>query len=938
MFYLKGNDLGIAPAAFAAFSEDMFIGLMPFGADPVFSLFDLNIYYEAFDETLDAVETDTFDTFETFAAAELDTFMMAFDFFDAYAPFAAFIATTMQLTEFTDVPAGHWAESRIYDMVRRGVIRGRSETIFAPADPITVREFLALSLRLSGAELPAAGGDYWHRYLSYARDNNLVPTALVPLISNADSATEVISRQDAFYILYRVFSHSLTTTWNRLTHAQPAADGELPFADMQEISTSHVDIITQLYRHRIVRGAFVDDNIYVNPSGSLLRAEVAMILFDMVTAYETISWDFTREISINVLDGFAALRQYPNYPATQGNFNSFGAMQFTFLPNQSGLYVVEVTIDGELSSYPSSMFTIRPITSGGAYRASTVLTNPEGQFMLLDGQRYVIEIFGESNQPFTVRVRRVGNLQLGRSYLELTRRPGGNFIYVNNPEWITEYDIIQPRTGENNNYLIFEQGGVVGYNNMYVTHSTIGQPAARQAFFYDISFFNSSNHPVSVEIAKPFTRLGQGWGWGDGNFVGMRYLDLERLMYRETRERRTITIPAGEQRLLFFEVMPIYFGGEQGLLVPQTARDFIGIYVDFTVQPGAEITVRTLAVYDPHFLNMFYDGTRLYAGIRGLVNTPIAGAPFVVWNMTNLDQSNVPRNSRSEETVRATYKGIDRGSTDTVEGHMNFIIDDSVIYRYLRVYQLDGFAYGHPFPRDRGVWYTHSNPFGVGIYPPSAHRLHARPYYMHRFDYFDALAGGTVVTRFDYLKVDTGVTPEYIRSRFAAPLVYGELTQAINQRFLDAQWLIMTGDDPIAPLPDNVRVDDFRYEVVSMASWGVTYEFTIDILNIGENIREIQYYIETSGHLAVTYRIYANDNLYISGAWAPRNWQEEMPGRPRPRVLIPIFGGSNPYPFNQPVQDGVLVEIQPWVQYRIYISVLFGAGTAGFTHRIRLHS
>lgn len=52
-----------------------------------------------------------------------------------------------KLTQFDDVPAGHWAESAIASVAAQGIMIGKSDKLFAPNEPLTRAEMAVLLTR-----------------------------------------------------------------------------------------------------------------------------------------------------------------------------------------------------------------------------------------------------------------------------------------------------------------------------------------------------------------------------------------------------------------------------------------------------------------------------------------------------------------------------------------------------------------------------------------------------------------------------------------------------------------------------------------------------------------------------------------------------------------------------------------------------------------------
>jgi hypothetical protein len=895
--------------------------------------------------------------------------ILDYEFFDFSADSAsfAFNLESIHIT-FPDVPENHWARGFIHYMARRGSVQGHPDGTFRPEDNITIAQFLAMTLVLAEAETQNFPDDYWSRpFLEWAINAEIIQGPF-----NYAAGNEYINRGFAFSVLYAIFSDPQTTsTWNRLQHTQPIRPYEMPFYDVDVMGFN--DIIEALFQHGIVSGRPKTDEagyqvlnenghpiLVADTSASITRAEITSLLFNTVTPHGEIR-ESDRELIINLVEGFSALSFFiardpdstePTRVSTSldDTFNTNGAQQFLFTTNLTGVYRFICSTGntprlflaiGYTDAYDQARtrFEVMHPVPGGA----------SNEFAISVDQRVVVEARGLFNQDFTIIADLVRGT--GISEMQLSRREGGSFIYVNNPEWITDWDIIHP--GNNRNHLIFRQDGVVGVNAMFLAQSTITPalttltgrgdvetPQPRQDFHLDISFFNNSSEYVTVLVYNPFWAVETGWS----RFHRLGEVGLYRLENRNTRESVMVTIPPNQQKLLFRDIVYNEFGGSRGLIVP-FYHAFIVIHADFEVLHGAGVSVNVLAAYESNFLYLSHNAEgHLVAGLTSPVE--IYGAPF--FHSRTLPGSDLVRH---ETTVSGVYKGIDRGHLDIIEGHMSFVIDDTFeAGGNLAIIQNDQF-YTHRTAR--WSWFTHSNP--LSVYYGYGDRINTMPYDLHRFVYddriYDAIYNndGTITWvyrksgewrfRFDYLR-PLSILEEGVRRASLDrldPNIYADLhTGAFNPRiseeflmfFQDVSSGTRYSSDPNSnpwevPLPYNIYHSNWADITWSLGSWGVTYEFTIDITNLGEVDRELQYFLTFYDGTALHYRVYRN-GIEIGSHGRVKNNAVDY-GQ---RNSIPIFVNSD--------DESQPLVLTPHSSYKIVVSMILGVGSGGYNHRLAI--
>ena len=188
-----------------------------------------------------------------------------------------------------------------------------------------------------------------------------------------------------------------------------------------------------------------------------------------------------------------------------------------FDENDSQTLTLGTQVRGNLSEYGGKNFKIN-ITEPGYYYVTGSnlrlhLTDYAGKAIPMNNpnqREYRIEsahpvylyVSGASSAAYTLSFNKREDGYVGPSLLEFTKSPDSNFIYVNNPEYITKWDIIDD---EDTKRLKFIEQTATGKNTFYETHAAWwGDYPERfepkQSFYMDVDFYNPGDTPVTVSI------------------------------------------------------------------------------------------------------------------------------------------------------------------------------------------------------------------------------------------------------------------------------------------------------------------------------------------------------------------------------------------------------------------------------------------------------
>ncbi len=166
--------------------------------------------------------------------------------------------------EYTDVPYEHWAHSYISICQSEGLMRGTSQTTFAPDSTISVAEAITVAVRLTG-KVPeyklsqSTGGNWYDTAVDYAKAMGIIYE------NQFESYTRPALRAELAYLLAVARPESEYEAINNIT--------ALPDVDYATIYTEQ---IFKLYNAGILTGSDYRGTFY--PYNNITRAEAATII------------------------------------------------------------------------------------------------------------------------------------------------------------------------------------------------------------------------------------------------------------------------------------------------------------------------------------------------------------------------------------------------------------------------------------------------------------------------------------------------------------------------------------------------------------------------------------------------------------------------------------------------------------------------------------
>lgn len=186
-----------------------------------------------------------------------------------FALFGNVTVSTGAAPKFTDVSDSQWYYSDVCYAVQKGLVNGRSTTIYAPEENLSVAEAIKLAacmhqLYLNGSVTLANDSSTWYKtYLDYATTNGIVTKTY----SNYDAN---ITRGEYVSLFYAALPESEYAQLNTVS------DNKIPDV---KLTDSNAKQIYAFYRAGILTGS--DSIGTFSPNSNIKRSEVAAILTRM---------------------------------------------------------------------------------------------------------------------------------------------------------------------------------------------------------------------------------------------------------------------------------------------------------------------------------------------------------------------------------------------------------------------------------------------------------------------------------------------------------------------------------------------------------------------------------------------------------------------------------------------------------------------------------
>lgn len=476
---------------------------------------------------------------------------------------------------------------------------------------------------------------------------------------------------------------------------------------------------------------------------------------------------------------------------------------FSFTPDKTGAYSFEVgNYNGGTTAYDTYIKLYDNISM------TKRLGNDENKIVanLKAGHTYYLQFSG-----FLMKYAR-GRISVSQGQtLQFTKRSDSSFIYVNSPEYITEYDILDDtihEDSENNPYRkLFEQENVTGKNTFYETHTAWwdenkGLPNYKPSydFYMDIDMYNPTNQQIIVSI--------------ENLAYGVSY-DIMQQYYSGGINYDIPIEPYSHVPILSYLGAPLLCTNPNGAA---WARIPV-ILFDFTVKSG-NITVSSLAAYNPANLYL-RNGTENIVNATGaeldageiIIETDSFGNPC--WG-------NSPYNPRPNESdLYAKQKGIARNQSAWIDAELDLVIDENTQLGNLQPIILKDNFYTYGIANPKWHWMSSISPTNdkwQGV-------LMALPESLHSFTYH--YQDTNREWNFDFLHRDLRFVDMNGTRLSINDYVPDETIENMKQDMASGQKNHFAADEA----PDEYSI--------SIGEWGATYHYTITATNTTDNDRTV---------------------------------------------------------------------------------------------------
>ena len=409
-------------------------------------------------------------------------------------------------------------------------------------------------------------------------------------------------------------------------------------------------------------------------------------------------------------------------------------------------------------------------------------------------------------------------VSLGRT-IHFTKRNDSSFLYVNNPEYIANEDIIDDIGTQN--YKLFEQKNVYGKNTYYQTHlawynskKDASNYPKQDSFYVGIDFYNPNGYTINVDIS---------------NLVATENkTHLSEYVNKNGENPGVITIQPYTHTQLFDYTVNKFACHREG----HTPSLFIMFDFDVKKATGAKIldgqgiTVSTLTAYN-------YENMRLKDGSEN----------SLIYNDISLKAGDMLHGSSirpTEEDLAIKYKGIARNQSNQIDANLEFAIDDDTYGDIPFRIKDSGELINGYYPHEQTDWNVQINP----INDDNEALIHTTTDNLHKFKY---RFSDSKTWYFDY---------KHRKSNFLTEDGDGidSINQEVPQSIINAARNdIMSGIKTAASRDGNAA---------EMGSWGVVYHYTVTVNNTGIKTRKIKHRVKTGAHYTLVGMRESNSAAY----------------------------------------------------------------------------
>lgn len=179
---------------------------------------------------------------------------------------------------FSDMEGYEWANTAVEALASRGIINGTSKTTFAPGNKITRADFISLLVRYFEFK-----GEAIDNFTDVPEDmyytNNVGLAKAYGIVSGGEDGKfrplDSVTRQDMMVMLHRAMV--MTGDYKKM----PTLDKDIStYNDKMDVGPYAVDSVNFMIKSGLISGS----NNMINPARETTRAEVAVMLYNMLKA------------------------------------------------------------------------------------------------------------------------------------------------------------------------------------------------------------------------------------------------------------------------------------------------------------------------------------------------------------------------------------------------------------------------------------------------------------------------------------------------------------------------------------------------------------------------------------------------------------------------------------------------------------------------------
>ncbi len=468
---------------------------------------------------------------------------------------------------------------------------------------------------------------------------------------------------------------------------------------------------------------------------------------------------------------------------------------YSFTPETSGTYIFDITnYNGGTTSYDTyiKLYSNLSMTQRIGNDNTKIVARLEA------GHTYYLQFSG-----FLMRYAR-GRINLRQgAVIEFTKRTDSNFIYVNSPEYITRFDMV-----DNNEYhdimeltpkaKIAEFENVTGKNTLYETHTAWWGELVNgesydplQQFYMDIDFYNPTSSTITVSI--------------ENLAYGISYSDLQQ--YYNGGYSYDITIePYCHVPIFSYLNAPLLCTVKQA---SEWARIPV-ILFDFTVHSG-NVTISSLAAYDPQNLYLRSNTKNIVDATGAELNC--GEILFGTDNNNNVVWGNGKDPRQNETDLYGKVKGIARNQGAWIDSNIELYVDDTINAGTVMPLTLKDSYYSYGISNPKWSWKSSINPLN----DKWESLLMALPSGLHNFRYPYEDTGREWYFDFDYRdlrKIDLDSSRTSVNDPVPSDIIENaklDMASGQKEHFADEE------------APDEYSM--------SIGEWGATYHYTVEINN-----------------------------------------------------------------------------------------------------------